>query len=171
LSPANICICVATIHSQAGIEVPKRGRTIPIHMNPGGFRFKPLPPSPDKPDTPRTEVMVCVSMDAARFAIPDHVISILMRVFAPLVHKSVLSVFTRMFHQPAVVPAGTGASHAHSSPSVCAGSMLRERMGLRPEYAALDSHAARVLAGTAAAGAARPLELYSPASTDAGAVA
>ena len=159
---------------QAGVEVPKRPRTISLHMNPGGFRLVPLPPSPDAPDTPRTEVTVAVNIDAGRFVVPDHIISVVMRVFAPLVHKSVLGVFKRMFHAAAAPQGGKAAAgQAHSGGSVCSSIMLRERLALRPEYAALDEHAARVLAAGAAAsaGPAQHLELYSPRPTAAGAVA
>lgn len=158
-------------HAQAGIELPKHARTLPIHMNVGGFRLVPVQPSPDKPDTPRTEVTVLVSIDAARFVIPDNIISCVLKVFAPLVYKSVLKVFTRMFHTAAAAaPAGRTAAGKdgpqRSSPSTCSSSLLLERLTLRPEYAALDAHAARVLASEAADGSVKPLELYTPRTTE-----
>lgn len=131
----------------------------------------PLQPLPDQPDTPRTEVTVLVSIDATRFVVPDSIISCVLKVFAPLVHKSVLKVLTRMFHQ-AAKPAGstaTGSGGPSRPPSVCGTSLLVERLGLRPEYAALDVHATRVLTAAAAAagaadnaGAAQPLDLATP---------
>lgn len=148
---------------QAGIELPKHPRTLPLHMTVGGFRLVPLQPSPDKPDTPRTEVTVLVSIDAARFVVPDSIISCVLKVFAPLVHRSVLKVLEKMFHQAAAPARSTtqGSGGPSRTPSVCGTSMLVERLALRPEYAALDVHATRVLAAAAAtdAGAAQPLDL------------
>jgi hypothetical protein len=136
-------------------------------MTVGGFKVEPLQPLPDQPDTPRTEVTVLVSIDATRFVVPDSIISCVLKVFAPLVHKSVLKVLARMFHQIAK-PAGSTTAHGSAgpsrAPSVCGTSLLVERLGLRPEYAALDVHATRVLAAAAAAdaGAAQPLDLGTP---------
>jgi len=149
-------------------------------MNVGGFKLVPLPPLPDQPDVPRTEVTVLVSMDAASFVLPDSIISFILKVFAPLVHKSVLKVFNRAFHAsdgPAAAagrcPSG-GPGSARSPPSAgsCSGSMLVERLLLRPEYAALDAHAQRFLAAqapaTAAAGTAQALDLSTPRPTESG---
>lgn len=160
--------------------MPQHSRTLPVHMNVGGFRMVPLPPSADKPTTPRTEVTVLVSIDAARFVVPDSVISCVLKVFAPLVHKSVLKVFARMFHTAAATAASGPAVRAGpaaadgprcSSPTTCTTSLLVERLGLRPEYAVLDAHAARVLEAEAEAAAAGPaglLELDIPRTTGAG---
>lgn len=168
LPPSVCCACL-----QAGVELPKHPRTMHMHMNVGGFRMTPLQPSADKPNTPRTEVTVLVSLDATRFVVPDNIISCILKVFAPLVHRSVLKVFARMFHTAAAAPAGPAGSAGdgpqRSSP-VCSTSLLVERLGLRPEYAALDAHAARVLAAAAAAGPAQPLELNTPRTTEAGAM-
>jgi hypothetical protein len=163
--------CAAAVPLQPGVEVPKHSRALPIHMEVGGFRLSPLPPSADKPDTPRTEVTVLVSIDAARFVIPDNIISCVLKVFAPLVHKSVLKVFARMFHTTtARAGPSAGGSARSSSLTTCSTSLLVERLGLRPEYAVLDAHAARVLAAEAqaAAGSARPLELDTPRTSGAG---
>jgi hypothetical protein len=126
-------------------------------MTDGGFVMQPLPPHPDKPDTPRTEVTVLASIDSARFVLPDSVVGVILKVFAPLVYKSVLKVLHRMFHQ-AAGRAGRmpSTAAAASGPSECGGSssMLLERLALRPEYAAVDAHAARVLAAQQAAAAA-----------------
>jgi hypothetical protein len=156
---------------QAGIELPKHPRTMHMHMNVGGFRMMPLQPSADKPNTPRTEVTVLASIDATCFVVPDSIISCILKVFAPLVYKSVLKVFARMFHTAAAAaPAGSPADGPQrSSPSVCSTSLLVERLGLRPEYAALDAHAACTVAAATALGPAQPLELYTPRTTQAGA--
>lgn len=150
---------------QAGIELPKHPRTLSLHMTVGGFRLVPLQPLPDQPGTPRTEVTVLVSIDVTRFVVPDSIISCVLKVFAPLVHKSVLKVLARMFHQ-AAKPSGSsahGSAGPSRTPSVCGTSLLVERLGLRPEYAALDVHATRVLAAAAAdAGTAQPLDLATP---------
>lgn len=169
------------MYVQAGLEVPHHTRTVPVHMNVGGFKLVPLPPLPDQPDVPRTEVTVLVSMDAASFVLPDSIISFILKVFAPLVHKSVLKVFKRAFHAsdgPTAAAAGRcqsgGPGSARSAPSTasCSGGMLVERLLLRPEYAALDAHAQRFLAAqaptTAAAGTAQALDLNTPRTTESG---
>ena len=164
---------------------PKHPRTISVRMNVGGFKLVPLPPLPDSPDTPRTEVTVLVSIDATAFVVPDSIISFILKVFAPLVHKNVLAVFRRMFHQAggsavaavAARQASSSAPPSRSAPSVatCSGSMLLERLALRPEYAGLDAHVAQVLAaqrpqgdGITAAGPTQPLDLTTPRTTGAG---
>lgn len=158
----------------------------------------PLPPSPDAPDTPRTEVTVLVSIDAARFVVPDSIISFVLKVFAPLVHRNVLGIFKRMFHKTTPTAGGgsmssssgataaaasrvpshsavsAGPSRSGVSTTTCSSGMLLERLALRPEYAALDRHAAQVLSAKAAAATAgsgmtaEPLDLSTPRTTGAG---
>lgn len=174
-----LLVCATAVSLQPGVEVPRHSRTLPVHMEVGGFRLVPLQPSADKPNAPRTEVTVLVSIDAARFVIPDSIISCVLKVFAPLVHKSVLKVFARMFHTAAAttaasapaVRAGSAADGPRcSSPTTSSTSLLVERLDLRPEYAVLDAHAARVLAAEAeaAAGPAGPLGLDIPRTIVAG---
>lgn len=156
---------------QAGTTLPRHPRTMPLHLTAGGFRLVPLPPAPDKPTTPRTEVTVLATIDAARLVVPEAIISCVLKVFAPLVYKSVLKVLAHMFHQNTAAGRGDAAAkHSGSaqqeapaaaagggSGSTCSTSVLRERLALRPEYAALDVHAAkRLAAGAAAAGTAAP---------------
>jgi hypothetical protein len=157
---------------QTGIELPKHPRTMHMRMNVGGFRMTPLQPSADKPNTPRTEVTVLVSIDATRFVVPDNIISCMLKVFAPLVYNSVLKVFARMFHTAAAAAPSSSAAVGpqRSSQPVCSTSLLIERLGLRPEYAALDAHAQRSVAAAAALGPAQPLELYTPRTAQAGVV-
>eukprot|EP00878_Enallax_costatus_P024985 GHUV01026699.1.p1 GENE.GHUV01026699.1~~GHUV01026699.1.p1 ORF type:complete len:492 (+),score=86.58 GHUV01026699.1:819-2294(+) len=81
------------------IAVPQHPRTLRMIMHAGGFKFIPLPPDPAKPNVQRMEAIVLMSMDAKKFVIPDTIISFLLKIFAPLVYKSVMKVLGSIFHQ------------------------------------------------------------------------
>lgn len=49
---------------QDGVKLPVHGRTMRIDMKAGGFKFRPLPPHPDRPGVARTETTVLVAIDA-----------------------------------------------------------------------------------------------------------
>jgi hypothetical protein len=49
---------------QGGVKLPNHGRTMRINMKAGGFKFRPLPPHPDRPGVARTEATVLVAIDA-----------------------------------------------------------------------------------------------------------
>jgi hypothetical protein len=80
-----------------------------------------------------------------RWVVPDALISFVLKVFAPLVLKSVLKVLKRMFHS-----SSNGAA-ASADGTACSGSALTQRLASRPEYAAIGAHARRYLAAKAAA--------------------
>jgi hypothetical protein len=81
-----------------------------------------------------------------RWVVPDALISFVLKVFAPLVLKSVLKVLQRMFHSSS----NGGAKGPHGG-SACSGSTLMQRLAARPEYAAIGAHARHYLAAKAAA--------------------
>jgi hypothetical protein len=83
-----------------------------------------------------------------RWVVPDALISFVLKVFAPLVLKSVLKVLQRMFHSSSKpVRAKPGSADA----AACSGSTLTQRLAARPEYAAIGAHARHYLAAQAAA--------------------
>jgi hypothetical protein len=84
-----------------------------------------------------------------RWVVPDALISFVLKVFAPLVLKSVLKVLQRMFHTSSAKPGGARPGSADGA--ACSGSALTQRLAARPEYAAIGAHARRYLAAQAAA--------------------
>jgi hypothetical protein len=53
---------------QEGVVLPQHARGQRLTMDAGGFKFRPLPPHPDRPSVQRMEVTVLVSIDASRCA-------------------------------------------------------------------------------------------------------
>eukprot|EP00775_Hariotina_reticulata_P012733 gene12733-12863_t len=159
------CVLIATKHHNKlpdGVKLPQHGRTMRLNMEAGGFKFKPLPPHPDRPGVARTEATVLVAIDSAKWVVPDAVISFVLKVFSPLVYKSVLKVLKRMFHPTLNGDAGRhhhGADaanlcHSGRSDSSFSGegdTALRARLAARPLYAGIASHVEQHLA-TAMAG-------------------
>ncbi|WIA09921.1 hypothetical protein OEZ85_010135 [Tetradesmus obliquus] len=131
----------------AGVVLPQHARGQRLTMDAGGFKFMPLPPHPARPGVPRMEVTVLVSIDASRWVVPDALISFVLKVFAPLVLKSVLKVLQRMFHSSSSSKGGAGSPAG----AACSGSALTQRLAARPEYAAVGAHARRYLVAKAAA--------------------
>ncbi|KAF6260429.1 hypothetical protein COO60DRAFT_1700303 [Scenedesmus sp. NREL 46B-D3] len=125
-----------------GVTLPQHVRAQRLTMDGGGFKFRPLQPHPDRPGVQRMEATVLASIDASRWAVPDALISFVLKVFAPLVLKSVLKVLQRMFH--------SSSNGKTSGGSACSGSTLMQRLAVRPEYAAIGAHAQRYLAAEAA---------------------
>jgi hypothetical protein len=113
---------------------PYNGTRQRLHVEVGGFRFAPLPSLDGK--KPRTEAIVLMGLDASTWAIPDAVISFVLKVFAPLVYSTVLSVLKKQFHKKG----GTKLS-----------SRLLERREL---YDRVEAHVQQRLAKLAAAAAA-----------------
>lgn len=101
-------------------------------MHAGGFKLIPLPPDPLKPDVHRTEVIVLMSMDAKKFLVPEAVISFLLKIFAPLVYKSVMKVMGGIFNNKASRAVAGDAAVKHSA--------LLDRLEARPEYGTLHRH-------------------------------
>eukprot|EP00878_Enallax_costatus_P014374 GHUV01015034.1.p1 GENE.GHUV01015034.1~~GHUV01015034.1.p1 ORF type:complete len:383 (+),score=100.58 GHUV01015034.1:321-1469(+) len=131
------CVLVATkgqTELPAGVVVPETQRSIRIVMDAGGFKFVPLPSDPARPGCPRMEATVLLSMDAKRFALPDSIISFMLKVLAPLVYKSVVSVLSKLFH-PDAQKGSKGGAGGHSA--------LLDRLRSRPMYAGIDEHAKR----------------------------
>jgi hypothetical protein len=52
----------------AGVTLPQHARGQRLTMDAGGFKFRPLPPHPDRPSVQRMEATVLVSIDASRCA-------------------------------------------------------------------------------------------------------
>jgi hypothetical protein len=82
-----------------------------------------------------------------RWVVPDALISFVLKVFAPLVLKSVLKVLQRMFHSSSKAPRAKPGS---ADGAACSGSTLTQRLAARPEYAAIGARARRYLAAKAA---------------------
>lgn len=100
----------------AGSAARKRYR-----LGPSAIRFTPLPPDPAAPGRPRLEATVVATLDARAVPVPDAVISFLLRVFAPVVYRSLTGACRRMFH-----PDGDGSGGKRQELSV-----LAERQGAR----------------------------------------
>lgn len=127
---------------QEGITTPEHPRTIRMTMHAGGFRFVPLPPDPSRPHVPRTEATVLLSFDAKKFVLPDAAISFILKIIAPLIYKSVHKVLDMMFHGKADRPSGgDGKSEAGQHTE------LLDRLGKRPEYAAVHKHCCKYVEG------------------------
>lgn len=118
---------------QEGVTVPANQRAVRLTMDAGGFKFVPLAPDPSRPEVPRTEATVLVSIDAKRFVVPDPVITFVLKVFSPLVYKSVVKVLAKLFHPDAQQGSQGGAGDSSHS-------VLLDRLHSRPEYAAIDEH-------------------------------
>jgi len=73
------------------------GRRCRLHVDVGGFCFKPLLPNPVTGE-PRTDVTVLFTLDGSNIAIPDAFISFGLKVFFPLVYQTVLRCLKKMFH-------------------------------------------------------------------------
>lgn len=84
--------CARACAVQASLDLPAHPRAQRLTMNAGGFLFKPLPPHPSRPSQLRMEAVVLVSIDATKWLVPDAIISFVLKVFAPLVYKSVIKV-------------------------------------------------------------------------------
>lgn len=135
---ASRCAVAPWFCAQPGCTPPPQPRAMRLTMEAGGFRFVPLPPHPDRPGVPRTLVDVLVVSDATRWAVPDAVISFILKVFAPLVHRTVVKVLRRLFHAAEASAEGDGA--------------LLARLASRPVYGAVAGHVEAFLAKQAAAG-------------------
>eukprot|EP00879_Flechtneria_rotunda_P012757 GHRR01013321.1.p1 GENE.GHRR01013321.1~~GHRR01013321.1.p1 ORF type:complete len:363 (+),score=102.08 GHRR01013321.1:695-1783(+) len=140
------CVLVATKYLSGelpnGVGIPQHPRAQRLTMDAGGFLFKPLPPDPARPNVPLTETTVLVSIDAKKWTVPEAIISFVLKVFSPLVYRSVVKVLKRMFHT------GTSATDGDAS-----GSALMDRLALRPEYASIAANVRRYLNKNAAAAA------------------
>lgn len=123
---------------QEGVSLPSQPRVVPLTMDAGGFKFVPLPPDPARPSVPRMEATVLLSIDAKGFVVPDAVISFILKVFAPLVYKSVLKVLAKLFHPDASIKRSQGGAEEPA-----ADNELLQRLHSRPEYAAIAEHARR----------------------------
>eukprot|EP00882_Tetradesmus_deserticola_P008837 GHRQ01009321.1.p1 GENE.GHRQ01009321.1~~GHRQ01009321.1.p1 ORF type:complete len:198 (+),score=76.45 GHRQ01009321.1:13-606(+) len=124
----------------AGVAAPQHGRAQRLTMDAGGLKFRPLPPHPGRPGVQRVEATVLASIDASRWALPDSLISFVLKVFAPLLLKAVLKVLQRMFHS------SSKGKTSSSDDSACSGSCLLQRLAVRPEYATIRANARRYLA-------------------------
>jgi hypothetical protein len=99
-------------------------------------------------------------LPAAKWVVPDAIISFVLKVFAPLVYKSVLKVLKRMFHSTLHSAAGhhhhhgTGSldiAHSDLSSNSFSGegdTALRARLAARPLYAGIASHVEQHLASS-----------------------
>lgn len=111
--------------------IPDSSRALRVIMDAGGFKFVPLPS--ERPGVPRMEATVLVSFDAKRLALPDAIISFILKVLAPLLYKSVVSVLAKLFHPDDQRSSKCGAADSHSA--------LLDRLKSRPMYAVIDEHA------------------------------
>ena len=96
-------------------------------MEVGGFYFKPLLPDPVTGE-PRADVTVLLALDGSDIAIPDAIISFVLKVFSPLVYQTVLRCLKKQFHSK------SGSKLTEK---------LRERQSL---YGPLAKHVERFLA-------------------------
>lgn len=133
LSSLHACVLVHAV--QEGVTTPQHARALRMTMHAGGFRFTPLPPDPSRPTVPRMEATVLISFDAKKFVVPDAIISFILKVIAPLIHKSVLKVLHTLFHGQA-----QSASEGSHKEEKGRHSELLERLKGRPEYIALHKH-------------------------------
>jgi hypothetical protein len=150
------------------VVLPQGTRAQRMPLDAGGFMFVPLPPAPDRPGVPRTECTVLMSVDARRLHVPDSIVSFVLRVFAPLVYRSVLHVLQGMFHtgdagSVASGRASTGGTPAStqrargrsasagggSSALAATGEALLAKLRSRPVYGALARHVERHLVAAA----------------------
>ncbi|GBF98776.1 hypothetical protein Rsub_11358 [Raphidocelis subcapitata] len=81
-----------------GIELdPDHHRRTRYRLSPSCVAFVPLPADPQS-GAPRLDTTVVATLDARRVPVPDVIISFLLKIFAPLVYRSVVHACARLFH-------------------------------------------------------------------------